>query len=68
MRTSKSYLFRGAVAKKSAAMACVLAETQEKSEERGSVTEERQEDFKHALIGGCCHGEVGEKLSRKEAS
>lgn len=55
---SKGYLFSLAIAKESALLACILAETKRQSEQWESFIVAKREGFGCALIGSCWCGEA----------
>lgn len=67
MRKAKAIDSKLAIAKESATVIYVLAETQKQAEEWKTFKVEKGEGFKYALIGGCRRGEAVGRL-RKQAS
>lgn len=67
MRKAKAIDSKLAIAKESATVIYVLAETQKQAEEWKTFQVEKGKGFKYALIGGCRGGEAVSRL-RKQAS
>lgn len=67
MRKAKAIDSKLAIAKESATVIYVLAETQKQAEEWKTFKAEKGKGFKYALIGGCRGGEAVGRL-RKQAS
>lgn len=67
MRTSRSYLFRVCYSKES--LSFTFGRDSQVSRVVRSLFSKKREGFRYALIGGgCWHGEVGAKLTRRKAS